>query len=89
MKRNELLTIAKNYRIKGIYKMKKTDLEYAIYLYECASWFNDIIANTITITNDDANDISLDIIDLNEQAMYNYKKWDIEDEEKIDFLLNV
>jgi len=88
MKREELLTIAKHYKIKGIYKMRKTDLEYAIYLYECASWFNDIAGNTITINNEDENDIVLDVIDLDKKAMDDYKKWDIENEEKIDFLLD-
>jgi len=88
MKREELLTIAKNYKIKGIYKMRKTDLEYAIYLYECASWFNDIAGNTIIINNNDENDISLDVIDLDKKAMDYYKRWDIENEEKIDFLLD-
>jgi len=82
------LTIAKNYKIKGIYKMRKTDLEYAIYLYECASWFNDIAGNTIIINNNDENDISLDVIDLDKKAMDYYKRWDIENEEKIDFLLD-
>lgn len=76
MKREELLTIAKNYKIKGIYKMKKTDLEYAIYLYECASWFNDIAGNTITINYDE--EVEIDVIDLND-----YKMWDIDIEKQL------
>ena len=83
MKRQELLLKAKEYRIKGIYKMKKTDLEYAIYLYECASWFNDIAGNTITINNEDENDIVLDVIDLDKKAMDDYKMWTIAMEEQL------
>ena len=83
MKRQELLLKAKEYRIKGIYKMKKTDLEYAIYLYECASWFNDIAGNTITINNEDENDIVLDVIDLDKKAMDDYKMWTIDMEKQL------
>ena len=49
MNRKELLLKAKGYGIKGIYRMKKQELETAIFLYECASWFNDIAGNTIIV----------------------------------------
>lgn len=87
MNRKDLLLKAKEYKIKGIYRMKKEELEAAIFLYECASWFSDIAGNTITINNDGI-DISLDIIELKTDSfLYDYKRWDINDEEKINFLL--
>jgi hypothetical protein len=49
MKREELINKAKELGIKGISRMKKVDLEWAIYLKESMSWFNDIAGNTITI----------------------------------------
>lgn len=77
MNRKELLLKAKECGIKGIYRMKKNELEMAIYIYQCASWFNDIAGNTIIIgegapnppcfvNNKEENelDISLNIIDL-------------------------
>tara|TARA_A100001391_G_scaffold134865_1_gene93680 strand:+ start:571 stop:777 length:207 start_codon:yes stop_codon:yes gene_type:complete len=66
MNRKELLLKAKEYGIKGIYRMKKNELEMAIYIYECASWFNDMAGNVITINNKEEYelDISSDIIEL-------------------------
>lgn len=64
MLRDELIQKAKGLGIKGTYRMKKTDLEWAIYLKESITWFNDIAGNTITITDEEV-DISLNEIDLN------------------------
>ncbi len=83
MKRQELLLKAKEYRIKGIYKMKKTDLEWAIYIHETAIWFNDIIENTITIDNDEDEDIFIDIIELKKINLNDYKMWDIDTEKQL------
>tara|TARA_R110001599_G_scaffold220152_2_gene418495 strand:- start:4061 stop:4321 length:261 start_codon:yes stop_codon:yes gene_type:complete len=82
MKREELLLKAKEYRIKGIYKMKKTDLEYAIYLYECASWFNDIAGNNIAININD-EEVEVDVIDLKKINLNDYKMWDIDMEKQL------
>ncbi len=89
MNRKELLAKAKECGIKGIYRMKKDELETAIYIYQCASWFNDMAGNIIVINNGEEYevDISSDIIDL-EKKNTDYKKWDIKDEEKINFLLS-
>tara|TARA_R110002012_G_C11303986_1_gene573711 strand:- start:123 stop:398 length:276 start_codon:yes stop_codon:yes gene_type:complete len=89
MNRKDLLLKAKEYKIKGIYRMRKEELEAAIFLYECAEWFSDIAGNTITINSDSEGvDISLDIIELkNDSFLYDYKRWDINDQEKINFLL--
>ena len=64
MLREQLIIKAKELGIKGTYKMRKTDLEWAIYLKESIIWFNDIAGNTITVTDEDT-DISLNVIDLN------------------------
>ena len=64
MKREELINKAKELGIKGITRMKKVDLEWAIYLKESVNWFNDIAGNTISITDEDV-DVSLNVIDLN------------------------
>ena len=64
MLREQLIQKAKSLGVKGIYRMKKTDLEWAIYLKESIIWFNDIAGNTITITDEEV-DISLNEIDLN------------------------
>lgn len=64
MLREQLIQKAKSLGIKGTYRMKKTDLEWAIYLKESIIWFNDIAGNTITITDEEV-DISLNEIDLN------------------------
>lgn len=71
MLREDLIKKAKSLGVKGIYRMRKTDLEWAIYLKESVSWFNDIAGNTITITDEEV-DISLNEIDLTE-----FKMWDI------------
>lgn len=71
MLREQLIQKAKSLGVKGIYRMRKTDLEWAIYLKESVSWFNDIAGNTITITDEEV-DISLNEIDLTE-----FKMWDI------------
>jgi len=63
MLREQLVSQAKELGIKGIYRMKKIDLEWAIYLKQSINWFNDIAGNTITITNEEP-DISLNVIDL-------------------------
>jgi hypothetical protein len=63
MLREELINKAKSLGIKGTYRMKKIDLEWAIHLTESMCWFNDIAGNKITITDEDT-DISLNIIDL-------------------------
>lgn len=55
MNRKDLLLKAKGYGIKGIYRMKKQQLETAIFVYECASWWNDIAGNTITINSEDVS----------------------------------
>ncbi len=68
MLREQLIQKAKSLGVKGIYRMKKTDLEWAIYLKESIIWFNDIAGNTITITDEEV-DISLNEIDLTEFKM--------------------
>ncbi len=91
MNKKELLLKAKEYGIKGIYRMKKNELETAIYMHECASWFNSVAGNIIIIK--DGEEHQIDISQINTdlaydlQAIDDYKKWDIEDEEKINFLL--
>lgn len=82
MKREELINKAKELGIKGISRMKKTDLEWAIYLKESIIWFNDIAGNTITITNEDV-DVSLNVIDLNKLDLTDYKMWDISKEKQL------
>ena len=72
MLREDLIKKAKSLGVKGIYRMKKTDLEWAIYLKESIDWFNDIAGNTITITDEEV-DISLNEIDLT-----NFKMKDID-----------
>jgi hypothetical protein len=63
MLREQLIQKAKSLGVKGIYRMKKVDLEWAIYLKESVNWFNDIAGNTITITDEEV-DISLNEIDF-------------------------
>ncbi len=63
MLRDELIIKAKELGIKGTYRMRKVDLEWAIHLKESINWFNDIAGNTINVTDEDT-DISLNIIDL-------------------------
>lgn len=75
MKREELINKAKELGIKGISRMKKVNLEWAIYLKENVNCFNDIARNTITITNEEP-DVSLNVIDLTDISL-NYKIWDI------------
>jgi hypothetical protein len=82
MKREELINKAKELGIKGISRMKKADLECAIYLKESIIWFNDIAGNTITITNEDV-DVSLNLIDLNKHDLTDYKMWDISKEKQL------
>jgi hypothetical protein len=82
MKREELINKAKEFGIKGISRMKKTDLEWAIYLKASMLWFNDIAGNTITITNEDV-DVSLNVIDLNKLDLTDYKMWDISKEKQL------
>ena len=77
MLRDELIQKAKGLGIKGTYRMKKVDLEWAIYLKESITWFNDIAGNTITITDEEV-DISLNEIDLTE-----FKMWDIPKEKQM------
>jgi hypothetical protein len=65
--------------------MKKVDLEWAIYLKESVSWFNDIAGNTITITDEEV-DISLNEIDLSsvgEIPLKDFKMWDIPKEKQM------
>ena len=77
MLRDELIQKAKGLGIKGTYRMKKVDLEWAIHLKESITWFNDIAGNTITITDEEV-DISLNEIDLKgECPLTDYKMWDI------------
>ena len=73
MLREQLIQKAKSLGVKGIYRMKKTDLEWAIYLKESIIWFNDIAGNTITITDEEV-DISLNEIDLTEFKMKDIDK---------------
>jgi hypothetical protein len=77
MLRDELIQKAKGLGIKGTYRMKKVDLEWAIHLKESVSWFNDIAGNTITITDEEV-DISLNEIDLTD-----FKMWDIPKEKQM------
>ena len=63
MLREQLIIKAKELGIKGTYRMKKVDLEWAIHLNQTINWFNDIAGNKITITDEDI-DIPLNIIDL-------------------------
>jgi hypothetical protein len=81
MKREELINKAKELGIKGISRMKKTDLEWAIYLKKSISWFNDIAGNNITIHED--VDVSLNVIDLNKHDLTDYKMWDISKEKQL------
>jgi hypothetical protein len=76
MLREELINKAKSLGIKGTYRMKKIDLEWAIHLTESMCWFNDIAGNKITITDEDT-DISLNIIDLDKHDLTDFKMWDI------------
>ena len=76
MKRDELVLKAKQLNIKGASRMRKNQLEWAIQLYECASWFNDIAGNKIII-NDNEEDFDLEIIDLNKPDLTDFKMWDI------------
>jgi hypothetical protein len=82
MKREELINKAKELGIKGISRMKKVDLEWAIHLKESINWFNDIAGNTITITNQDV-DVSLNVIDLNKSDLTDYKMRDISKEKQL------
>ena len=76
MKRNELVLKAKQLNIKGASRMRKNQLEWAIQLHECASWFNDIAGNKITI-NDNYEDFDLEIIHLDKPDLTDFKMWDI------------
>ena len=76
MKRNELVLKAKQLNIKGASRMRKNQLEWAIQLHECASWFNDIAGNKITI-NDNDEDFDLEIIHLDKPDLTDFKMWDI------------
>lgn len=76
MLREELIQKAKSLGVKGIYRMKKVDLEWAIYLKESVIWFNDIAGNTITITDEEV-DISLNEIDLTDTSV-DFKMRDID-----------
>jgi hypothetical protein len=80
MLRDELIQKAKGLGIKGTYRMKKVDLEWAIHLKESISWFNDIAGNTITITDEEV-DISLNEIDL--IPLKDFKMWDIPKEKQM------
>jgi hypothetical protein len=88
MKREELIQKAKSLGITGTSRMKKVDLEWAIYLKQSISWFNDIAGNTITITDEEV-DISLNEIDLNsvgvkgEFPLTDFKMWDIPKEKQL------
>jgi hypothetical protein len=88
MLRDELIQKAKGLGIKGTYRMKKVDLEWAIHLKESISWFNDIAGNTITITDEEV-DISLNEIDLNscgvkgEIPLKDFKMKDIDKEKQM------
>ena len=78
MLREQLIQKAKSLGVKGIYRMRKTDLEWAIYLKESVSWFNDIAGNTITISDEEV-DISLNEIDLKrESPLTEFKMKDID-----------
>ena len=78
MLREDLIKKAKSLGVKGTYKMKKVDLEWAIYLKESVSWFNDIAGNTITISDEEV-DISLNEIDLKgESPLTEFKMKDID-----------
>ncbi len=85
MLREQLIQKAKSLGIKGTYRMKKTDLEWAIYLKESIIWFNDIAGNTITITDEEV-DISLNEIDLNSvgvNPLTDFKMKDIDKEKQM------
>jgi hypothetical protein len=80
MKREQLKLKARELGIKGIYRMKKVDLEWAIYLKESIIWFNDIAGNKLSNEN---TDISLDVIDLNEKILTDFKMKDISREKQL------
>jgi hypothetical protein len=83
MLREQLVSQAKELGIKGTYRMKKIDLEWAIYLKQSINWFNDIAGNTITITNEEP-DISLNVIDLDKSLnLINFKMKDISREKQL------
>jgi len=79
MLRDELIIKAKELGIKGTYRMKKIDLEWAIHVNQTINWFNDIAGNKIIVTDEDA-DISLNIIDLD---LINFKMEDISREKQL------
>jgi len=79
MSRDELIIKAKELGIKGTYRMKKIDLEWAIHVNQTINWFNDIAGNKIIITDEDT-DISLNIIDLD---LINFKMEDISREKQL------
>jgi hypothetical protein len=62
MNKKELLLKAKKCGIKGIYRMNKDQLASAIYVHECATWFNDIAGNKITIH--DNSDVEIEVLDI-------------------------
>jgi predicted nucleotidyltransferase len=62
MKREELINKAKELGIKGISRMKKVDLEWAIYLKASILWFNDITENNIIIHED--IEVELEVLDV-------------------------
>ena len=62
MKREELINKAKELGIKGISRMKKVDLEWAIYLKASMLWFNDIAENNIIIHKD--IEVELEVLDV-------------------------
>ena len=80
MLREQLVNKAKELGIKGIYRMKKVDLEWAIYLKESMDWFNDIAGNKLT---DEDTDICLNVIDLNEKILTDFKMKDISREKQM------
>ena len=62
MKREELINKAKELGIKGISRMRKVDLEWAIYLKASMLWFNDIAENNIIIHKD--IEVELEVLDV-------------------------
>ena len=88
MLREQLILKARHLGIKGVHHMKKVDLEWAIYLKESTplhlqlSSFNDTLSNTITIANEIPN-VSLNVIDLNEKILTDFKMEDISREKQM------
>ena len=77
MLREDLIQKAKSLGVPGTYRMKKVDLEWAIYLKESIPFLNDIAGNTITITDEDVI-VSLNCDVTKFKSSLKYKMRDID-----------